>query len=391
MGDFGVVRSKRTKGRLYFYVELPGRRRLYSQRIGKARIPFTEESANRTLEAIRWHLANGKRIDEALALFEGENAPENQIRYKLDRWLEVKRREAKAGDISPTYLRELERYAKPGGHFSWWEGASIFQVRYAQLEDWGFWLDDRGLSAKTRWNVIAAFRSFLGWLYRREDLAELPRQIPWPKLEESVPDVLTAEAQAELLATIPEGDRGAFLAMALMGIRPGEVVALDLGDYADGWLTVKRARKGPRLDAPIRGTKTPKGWKRLPVPDELAEWLDDHREILARVAPSRGVSRARAVPQVPRAGAPLFPNPRTGDRWTPTSLRRVWSKACRAVGVEISLYEGTKHTFATDAAARKVPERALQAFLGHRDVRSTRRYAKLADGALLDVIRRKRP
>ena len=53
----------------------------------------------------------------------------------------------------------------------------------------------------------------------------------------------------------------------------------------------------------------------------------------------------------------------------------------------MSLYAGTKHTFATDAVARGVSERALQTFLGHADVRSTRRYARMADGALLDVLR----
>jgi site-specific recombinase XerD len=55
------------------------------------------------------------------------------------------------------------------------------------------------------------------------------------------------------------------------------------------------------------------------------------------------------------------------------------------VGVKVSLY--AEHTFATDAAARGVSERALQTFLGHADVRSTRRYARMADGALLEVLR----
>ncbi len=41
--------------------------------------------------------------------------------------------------------------------------------------------------------------------------------------------------------------------------------------------------------------------------------------------------------------------------------------------------------------ARGVPERALQQFLGHADVRSTRRYALLADSALLQVLRPPRP
>ena len=54
---------------------------------------------------------------------------------------------------------------------------------------------------------------------------------------------------------------------------------------------------------------------------------------------------------------------------------------------EVRLYEGTKHTFATDAVRRGVDEYRLQKFLGHADARSTRRYARLADEALVSVLR----
>jgi integrase len=156
-----------------------------------------------------------------------------------------------------------------------------------------------------------------------------------------------------------------------MGLRPGEAVALDASDYADGWLTVARARKGKRLSAPVRGTKSGRP-KRLPVPTQLAAWIAENVPAVARLE-----------------RAPLFANPRTGGRWAPTSLRRAWKAALEAVGAPwISIYEGTKHTFATDATLRGVPERALQAFLGHEDVRSTRRYARLADQALVDVLPR---
>jgi hypothetical protein len=53
----------------------------------------------------------------------------------------------------------------------------------------------------------------------------------------------------------------------------------------------------------------------------------------------------------------------------------------------ISLYEGTKHSMATDAIRRGVPERYLQRFLGHKNMQSTRRYAHLADNALIEVLR----
>lgn len=68
-------------------------------------------------------------------------------------------------------------------------------------------------------------------------------------------------------------------------------------------------------------------------------------------------------------------------------MRRVWKAACVAAGVEISLYEGTKHSRAIDLLRQGVSERVLQALLGHRDARSTRRYARFADEALVDAIR----
>jgi len=60
------------------------------------------------------------------------------------------------------------------------------------------------------------------------------------------------------------------------------------------------------------------------------------------------------------------------------------------VGISCPLYSGTKHTRATDLLLHGVPERVIQALLGHQDVRSTRRYAALADSALVEAIRRPR-
>ncbi len=376
MGDFGAVRRHKD-GRIY--VELPkaggGERRIWSQPVPGGRMPWTEESANRALELVRSRIAQGATVDEAMAIFLPSGHAINLVLARAEHWLAVKQREAEAGDRSPTYVRELARYLAPDGHFSWWAGRSIHEVSYAALEDWSHWLADRGLSPKTRWNILAAFRSFLGWLYRREEIRELPREYPWPKPPERTPAPLSARTQDEILDAIPDDRRGISLAMALMGLRPGEAVALDVADYHDGWLTVSKARKGDRLDSPIRSTKTGKV-KRLPVPQVLQEWIAEHVEREGRL-------RAEPLFTVPWSGRGIRPR----GRWSGTSLRRTWIEACDQVGVKVSLYAGTKHTFATDAAARGVSERALQTFLGHADVRSTRRYARMADGALLEVLR----
>ena len=85
---------------------------------------------------------------------------------------------------------------------------------------------------------------------------------------------------------------------------------------------------------------------------------------------------------------PLFVNPRTGHAWAHKALQDVWKAAVKTAGLPpVGLYEGTKHSFATDAIRRGVPERSLQRFLGHASVMSTRRYARLADTALLEVLR----
>jgi hypothetical protein len=73
-------------------------------------------------------------------------------------------------------------------------------------------------------------------------------------------------------------------------------------------------------------------------------------------------------------------------------LRDAWIKAAASVGIpRCRLYEGTKHTMATDAVRRGVSERALQTFLGHTDSRSTRRYARLSEAALVSVFRPQEP
>ena len=128
--------------------------------------------------------------------------------------------------------------------------------------------------------------------------------------------------------------------------------------------------KGKSVSSPVRGTKTGKA-KRLPVSEELREWIE------RRLDPADRLRQA-----------PLFPNPRTGRPWAHKALQRVWGQALERVELpHISLYEGTKHSFATDAIRRGVPERHLQRFLGHASILSTRRYARLADNALIEVLR----
>jgi integrase len=84
-------------------------------------------------------------------------------------------------------------------------------------------------------------------------------------------------------------------------------------------------------------------------------------------------------------------NPRTGRRWSHWALRESWLAGCKAAGLPpVPLYEGTKHSFATEALAQGHSIDTLQRYLGHKDRRSTERYAKIQDAALVEIVRRRK-
>ena len=370
MGEIGQVRFQTTRqGKSRWFVDLRPYAKIYS-------VPGfgpleTRQDAERVLSHIQGELARGEPIEAVLAQYVPKKAKPNLIEEKLRRWLQVKHAEMEAGDRSPTYLRELERWARSGGHFSWWYAKSVYDVSYGALEDWSLWLAKRGIGAKTRHNVVGGFHSFLGWLKRRGELRQIP-EMPKIRVDEHTPTIIDSKTQHLILQAIPRPRRGAFLAMAHLGLRPGEARAMNAEDYRDGWLTVNAAMKGCGAAAPRRGTKTRKG-RRIPVTEELREWIENHLTPRQRL----------------QGGTPLFPNLTARNlegRWSYYALRDEWLRACTSTGIRVTLYEGTKHAMATDALRRGVQERHIQAFLGHADIRSTRRYAQPADEGLIVVL-----
>ncbi len=368
--DLGTIRSRGNPPR--YYLDFRPYGRVWTNR----GIRITDEgTARRLLEQIRGQVAEGDSLETVLARYQPATSKANSVPTWLARWLEIRRRETAAGDMSPGYLSELERFTNPGGHFAFFDRDSIHEFSYGKFEDWSLWLADRGLSPKTRKNVLAAFQGFLAWLKRRGEIREVP-EFPRIKVAEREPRIIAISDQDRVLGAIPEEDRGIFFAMAHLGIRPGEARALLVSDYHRNsigdraWLTVDKAFKGKTVSAPVRGTKTGRS-KRLPVGTELEEWIERHVDAAGRLH--------RHL---------LFVNPRTSQPWAHKALQRIWNEAVEAAELPpISLYEGTKHSFATDAIRRGVPERHLQRFLGHKNVQSTRRYARLADTALIEVLR----
>jgi len=315
------------------------------------------DRAQRLLDNIRFRIAKGEDASRVVASYLPAKSDPHRVRALLPQWLEREGLRESQGEISPTYLRELRRYATEDGYFGPLFDLPITALDFDVIERWSLGLKVR---PKTRKNAAGALHAFLRWSLRKKLIPALP-EFPRISVDKYAPRTISRDEQARVLAAIPGDRRGVFLALRL-GIRPGEARALDVADFTGTHLLVGKAVKGPTSKAPTRGTKN-RTASVVPVDAELGDWIREHRH--------------DAI-----GAAPLFVNPtgrKAGKRWFANSLREEWNRAAKAVGLKgVKCYEGTKHSTATAARREGVPLDQIQAALRHRDRRSTERYAKLA-------------
>ena len=109
--------------------------------------------------------------------------------------------------------------------------------------------------------------------------------------------------------------------------------------------------------------------------EEVAPALDDKVLVLGKHKTMKKTGRERLITLTEEAvgilrrlvarhpSGLLFPN-RKGKRFTPNALAGRIRTLCRRAGVKVIAY-GYRHTFATDALARGVPDAQVSALLGH--------------------------
>ena len=375
--QLGRVRSRTAKGRTTYYLDFRPFGEVYSQPnpSGKRGIPIRDrETARDVLAAIRNAMIEGKTTEAALAPYRPASAPAFLVSKCAKRWVKVQQDRCRLGDLSPTYIRELERYMDPDRYAAFWAGMSVYQVNYGTLDEFSLWLgNEKKLGARTRGKVLDAYRGMMKWLKRRNEIGDVP-EFPTVPADEYAPTIISTEVQFTVLETIPWERRGAFLACRL-GIRPSEVRPLDVTDLDGSRLMITKGTKGPNASAPVRGTKTRKP-RPVYVDEPLRKWIEWRLESLTAAERIGG-------------NVPLFPNPTARNaekRWLSNALREEWNRACAKLGITVKMYEGTKHSSASAAVRSGKPLEVVQAALGHADRRSTERYAKLDDQAVVDVF-----
>lgn len=218
-------------------------------------------------------------------------------------------------------------------------------------------LDERDLSRAYANQCISALKFFYGKVLKREaPVSDLPR----PRRERRLPDVLGREEVARILRTVTNPKHRAILMLTYAaGLRVGEVVRLRVRDVdaVRGLLTVRRGkgRKDRRVMLSARA-------------------LAATRAFLERRSPA------------PEAAGWLFPGGRPGRHLHERSVQRVFKRALRKARVEkdVSVH-ALRHSFATHLLERGVDLRYIQELLGHASPRTTQIYTHVTAGDLADI------
>jgi integrase len=92
--------------------------------------------------------------------------------------------------------------------------------------------------------------------------------------------------------------------------------------------------------------------------------------------------------KLPRHITSPFVFQKNGRPYSESYARKLWNRVTSDIGIRISLYQGTRHSSATEAVNRAGMDRVLE-FLGHTRSNMTRRYAKMNPEGLKEVLRKK--
>ncbi len=244
-------------------------------------------------------------------------------------------------------------YVRSVAGFSAFHGRSPDQLTLEDVRDYQLHLVARGLKATSICQVMSALRFFYAITLDRPEEAA---RIPLPRKADPLPAILSRDEVARLLTSVADLRMRALLTtIYAAGLRVSEAVALQVGDIDSARMTIcVRAGKGARD-------------RYVMLSPQLLAILRAHWR------------RTRPRPW-------LFPGPDPSRPITTRTVRRACGLAVEAAGLDKAVTVHTlRHCFATHLLEQGVDIRVIQGLLGHRQIASTTRYARVALSTISQV------
>ena len=226
------------------------------------------------------------------------------------------------------------------------------KLSHDDLRAWVRQLIDRGLSSQRLRQYFAAMRMLYGkTLARPQDVAFLS----WPRDPDKLPDVLSADEVQRLLEALNEPIYRVFCTLLYAtGLRLSEALALEVTD-------IDAARQ-------VIHVRRAKGAK------ERLVMLSRRLYVVLRTY------WAQERPPKPY----LFANKATGRPISRDSVRKAMRQAAKAIGLEQRRITPhlLRHSFATHLLENGTDLRTIQVLLGHSNIVTTVRYARVSTGLI---------
>jgi integrase/recombinase XerD len=236
-------------------------------------------------------------------------------------------------------------YVRAVANFSIYHGCSPDKLTSEDVRDYRLHLISRGLKATSINPIMGALRFFYGMTLGQKHVSE---QIPYARREDTLPAVLARDEVVRFLRAVTDIKmRTAFITIYAAGLRVSEAVKLTARDI-----------DSERMVITIRQAKGRKD-RYVMLSEQLLGILRDYWR---RERPQNW----------------LFPG-HPGRRITTRQLQRVCRAAAEAAGLDKSVTVHTlRHSFATHLLEQGVDIHVIQDLLGHRNIATTTRYARVA-------------
>jgi integrase len=313
------------------------------------------EQATRILTKIRAEIDAG---DFDVTRYVAEKLKPLRFSNWVDNWLKTKEIEVEKGRLSPSYRKELRRFVN---RFKLYFGEiDIRDIGTKRID--AFYQSIEGVPKTVR-NIMSCLHKLFTDAKRWGDIIQIPQ---FPEFEVPEPDIKTIDLdeQDAVINSIPDlMDRAYILFTARQMVRPSETRALfweDL-DLKHDKVTIRRHFSLNELCVTTKSKRT----KSLPLDAEVK----------------------RTLSELPRHITSPFVFHKNGQPYSESWARKVWKQFSLQMGIDISLYQGTRHSSATEAVNRVGMDR-VQEFLGHTRSAMTRRYAKMNVNGLKPVLRK---
>ena len=322
--------------------------------------PFAAyEEADRCLAAIRNEIDQNEGGDFDPTNYVAQHIKSFQFSNWSEDWLNRLKTKTEQGKRSPAYLKAvrvyIRKYLQP-----FFKKVHIADIGNKAISDFQLSLTGSPHYVK---NIVDCLMNMLGDAYDWNQIKKMP------KCEEvQVPDVdiqtIDLDVQDQIINSIPDRmDRAFILFTAREMVRPSETRALfwqDI-DLQHDRVTIRRHFSLNTL----RPTTKAKQIKILPIDAEVKS----------------------ALLNLPRhLSSPFVFYKRDGHPFSESWARKLWKRIASQLGVQVSLYPGTRHSSATEATNRAGLD-AVQEFLHHSNRRTTQRYVKQNPDRLRKVLR----